>query len=182
MRMNLIALTLSVVVAASTSAQSASPEAIASRITAAYAAADISPLAPLLAESITFDGEVAFIGVRNQGRLELHDPTITVRDGEGLEPGLTAATLSSRSMLELYDRMFEQIGRDRFVGVMTNRPWRLLLADREGAPFRHVRPGDYVLSTHFRSDEGPEVLDEAVIFLLRPIGGEYRIVSHIADF
>jgi hypothetical protein len=39
-----------------------------------------------------------------------------------------------------------------------------------------------VLYTHLRSAGGPEVLDEAVLFVIRVLDGKAKIVAHFADY
>jgi hypothetical protein len=163
-------------------AQQADVDSTMAQIRGAYAQADFSAIEPYLADTLAFDGDVQVLADRVEGKVVLHDATAVLRQQVPLGPGWLTATVGGPSLVASYRRLVEKVGRERLVGVLAQRPWKDLRSDRDGYPYREVRAGDFVLFTHLRAEEGPEILDEAIVFVLRPIDGRHRIVAHVADF
>jgi hypothetical protein len=157
-------------------------DSIAAQLQSALATAEFTAFTKWFADSVRFDGEVQVLMDRVGGRLVLHDSTVMERSAEALHPGWIAAVVRKESLVKSYDRMVEKAGRERFTGLLRDRRWQVLRADRDGFPYRHGRAGDYVLYTHLRTDEPPDVLDEVVIFVIRETTNGLRVVAHLADY
>jgi hypothetical protein len=164
------------------SAQRLSIDTVAVRVHTAFAASDFTALGKWFADTVLFDGEVQVLMKGASAGMTLYDSTVVVRSGEILERGWIAATLTSTALTTSYNHFANKVGRPRLTAILKQRPWKLLRSDRDGFPYRHVKAGDYVTFLHLRTDEPPEVLDEAVVFVFRQVDGAYRIVAHLADF
>jgi hypothetical protein len=158
------------------------PEAAAAAIHSAYITGDIDALQKWFADTLTFDGEVRVLVKQAGGQQELRDTTVVLRDEDVLRPGWIAATLTAPALADAYRALLQEIGSERFTEIVSGRPWKVMKIDRSGFPYPAVKAGDYIVVLHLRRDSEPENLDEAVIFVLREVRGEQRVVAHLADY
>lgn len=173
---------------ANADAQDLPIDSVAARIHAAYAAADADALGRWFADSVAFDGDAKVIadvqGGSESGErtVVMHDPTARLRPDEVVNPNWIAATLSANSLTNSYRKLVAQIGREQMAELLATLPWRVIRSDRNGYPYRQVREGDHVIILHLDGDRPDDNLGLAVMFVLREVDDEVRIVAHLADY
>lgn len=91
---------------------------------------------------------------------------------------------SSGDLVDGYSKFFEKVGKERWAQMTTQLKPTLVEAKVADEPFPGVEVGDFVYDLHFREAIKGEArgLDEAVIFVFRKLGQNYKIVAHYADF
>jgi hypothetical protein len=149
---------------------------LVSEVRLAYTNADFPALAQALAPVVTFDGDAQMVSnSMAKGALRL-------RDEPPLGSGWVSATIGRDDLVASYVELETRIGRDRLVGVLGQLRWQQLRSDRDGFPYREARSGDLILYAHLTGEAGVQVLDEAVIFVIRVQDGRSFVVAHLADF
>ena len=124
----------------------------------AMASGDVTRMKGHFADSVVFAGDVRFVG----GTRELERMVVS-RD----------------QLAEAYTRMFGSVDRAQWAVLIGRAIPKVTRAARDGEQLESVKAGDYVYAL---SQPGRSGADDTLLFVLRPVGGRFRIVAHYADY
>jgi hypothetical protein len=142
-------------------------ESMAAAFFQSYRTGDVPAMMPHFADAVLFVGDLKFLGEQTdvKGHRE------TTRDA------LTAA----------FTRMFARVGREKWSGAVALAKPALVRPTADGRypgdmrselPASFARSGDLIYELKLPG----EGLHDALLFVLRPIGGQWKIVAHWADY
>ena len=135
-----------------------------------FAAADAAAMKGFFADHVLFAGDLRFV----------------VGDSAGQTHGQLGVT--REQLADAYVRLFERVGQARWAALVKPASESLKLAGKDGdhlddpqqqLPAGFVKTGDYVYELRMAGRSG---LDDALLFVFRPIGGKLVVVAHWADY
>lgn len=152
--------------------QSAQPNAVQAEATAralqqAFVAGDVAAMKEHFADKIVFIGDPRFIG--EGGRLQVQ------RD------------LTRDQLTAAYEKLFEAMGRAKWTELVKQANPTLSRATKDGThpddttgllPPAFVKTGEYLFELRLPGSG----LDDVVLFVLRDVGGKWKVVAHWADY
>jgi hypothetical protein len=161
-------------------------QAMADSFLVALRNGDGAVLARIFADTVRFAGEGRVISVNGmRGTIELPPGARSLEPEPGVvwAANFRAAELKGTDMSAGFARVVAEAGLARWQSVMNKVMPSLTRVASDGELYRHTRAGDYVYDLHVReANKGARAgLDEAMLFVLRPTRGGFRIVVVWAD-
>jgi hypothetical protein len=148
--------------------QGAAPaDAAAKALQQAFITADVAAMKDHFADKIVFIGDPRFLG--EGGRIHV------LRD------------LTRDQLMDAYAKLFEAMGRAKWGELVKQAKPSLTRATKDGThpedttgllPPAFIRTGEYMLELKFPGSG----LDDSILFVLRDVGGKWKVVAHWADY
>ena len=148
--------------------------AAAAAVTKAFsqglAAADVAAIKGFFAEHVLFAGDLRFVVGGSAG--QSHGHLVVTRE----------------QLSDAYARLFDRIDQAKWKATLIGAVESLKLAVKDGdhlddpsgqLPAGFVKAGDYVYELRRPDRTG---LDDALLFVIRPLGGKLLIIAHWADY
>jgi hypothetical protein len=142
-------------------------EAAATSLLSAFTGCNVAKMKEHFADQVQFVGDPQFLG-ENRGPQVLRDLT---RD----------------QLMAAYTKMFSGMSCEQWTLLVKQSKATLTRATRDGThvedttgilPPAFVKSGDYVYELRFPGTG----LDDVILFILRPVGGQWKVTAHWADY